>query len=194
MNPSTKALDLRVQRTNKFLWDALISLMAERDFETLTVTEICERAMVHRTTFYKHYEDKYALLHQGLQAQLELLFQELNLPAGEAVETATGSDYVPFLITIFEHVLRHKPVYHLMLCGDSTGKFQSLLGQLLVEEFLKRSEAHSRRDEERILMRSTLRAHSHAGLLVSTIAWWLEHDCPYTPDEMGQFLLEDAFS
>lgn len=194
MNSSTKALDLRVQRTNKFLWDALITLMGERDFESLTVTEICERAMVHRTTFYKHYEDKYALLHQGIQAQLELLFRDLNLPVGETVDTTEGSDTLPYLITIFEHILRHKPVYRLMHCGNNSGRFQTLLTQLLVEEFLKRSEANSRRDEERILMRSTLRAHSHAGLLVGTIAWWLENDCPYTPDEMGQYLLEDAFS
>ncbi len=58
--------DLRVRRTHKFLWEALMAELSERAFEEITVKDICERAMVHRT-FYKHYEDKYALLEQGMR-------------------------------------------------------------------------------------------------------------------------------
>lgn len=31
-------------------------------FSNITINEICDKAMVHRTTFYKHFEDKFALL------------------------------------------------------------------------------------------------------------------------------------
>ena len=58
--------DLRVRRTHKLLWEALMTELSERTIEESTVSDICERAMVHRTTFYKHYEDKYALLEQGV--------------------------------------------------------------------------------------------------------------------------------
>lgn len=194
MNISKDKLDLRVRRTYKFLWDALISLMAESDFEAITVTDICERAMVHRTTFYKHYEDKYALLFQGIQIQLNLLFEELHLPAGEPVEMSQQAQVLPLLVTIFEHVLRHERFYRLMLCNHDMGTFYPRFRKALVEHFLMRSEAHTRRDEQRVLLRSTLRAQVHAGVLVTTIAWWLEHDHPYTPAEMGQYLWEDAFS
>ncbi|WP_217598084.1 TetR/AcrR family transcriptional regulator, partial [Cohnella sp. GbtcB17] len=44
-----------------------------RTFESPTVAEICERAMVHRSTFYKHFEDKYHLLCAGF----EELYKEL---------------------------------------------------------------------------------------------------------------------
>lgn len=78
MNSSNELLDLRVRRTYKFLWDALMTLMSERDFESITVTDICARAMVHRTTFYKHYEDKHGLLVQGIQHELNELFAAVD--------------------------------------------------------------------------------------------------------------------
>ncbi len=65
MKTSLEQADLRVRRTHKLLWEALMAELSERAFEEITVTDICERAMVHRTTFYKHYADKYALLEQG---------------------------------------------------------------------------------------------------------------------------------
>ncbi len=58
--------DLRVRRTHKLLWEALMAELSERTIEEIAVSDICERAMVHRTTFYKHYEDKYTLLEQGI--------------------------------------------------------------------------------------------------------------------------------
>lgn len=67
--------DLRQRRTKKFLVHALLALMEERPFQELSVVDICERAMVHRTTFYAHFEDKYALLRYAigeLQQEFEM--------------------------------------------------------------------------------------------------------------------------
>src|SRR5262245_54566566 len=111
MKSSTDALDLRVRRTYKFLWDALISLMTERDFESITVTDICERAMVHRTTFYKHYEDKYGLLYHGIQNELKALFEAVD----KHVETEKEANNRTRLVAVFEHVLGHEAFYRLML-------------------------------------------------------------------------------
>ncbi len=56
-----------------------MTLMTEQEFETISVKEVCDRAMVHRTTFYKHYEDKYDLLARGMQQTHEMLLAELEL-------------------------------------------------------------------------------------------------------------------
>jgi AcrR family transcriptional regulator len=39
--------------------------------------------MVHRTTFYKHYEDKYALLEQGMRQMYHALLAEGHVPPSE---------------------------------------------------------------------------------------------------------------
>lgn len=51
--------DARVIRTKAKLVSTFMELIRKRDFENLTVNDICEKADVRRATFYKHYSDKY---------------------------------------------------------------------------------------------------------------------------------------
>ena len=71
-----KKVDLRIRRTYKLLLEALEGLINEQPFEKITVTDICDRAMVHRTTFYKHFEDKYHLLRFGIKEIQEQFNEE----------------------------------------------------------------------------------------------------------------------
>lgn len=54
-------LDPRVTRTRKLIRDALVSLLAEKNFESISVQDIAGRATVNRATFYAHFTDKFAL-------------------------------------------------------------------------------------------------------------------------------------
>lgn len=54
--------DPRKFKTERDIQAGCISCLAEKLFRELTVPNICEAAMVSRSTFYHHYEDKYALL------------------------------------------------------------------------------------------------------------------------------------
>lgn len=50
-------------RTKHLLCTALMTLLIDqkRSFESITINEICEQAIIHRTTFYTHFTDKFAL-------------------------------------------------------------------------------------------------------------------------------------
>lgn len=54
--------DLRVIKTKLSLSQSLYELIEKQAFSTITVKQICDFALVHRTTFYKHFYDKYDLL------------------------------------------------------------------------------------------------------------------------------------
>jgi AcrR family transcriptional regulator len=54
--------DLRVKKTKKALYDAFMTLLSEKQFEDITVNELCDAAGVRRATFYKHYSDKFDFL------------------------------------------------------------------------------------------------------------------------------------
>lgn len=58
--------DPRVIRTRRLLQDAFASLIQEKDFESITVRDIAERATVNRATFYAHFADKFELLESRL--------------------------------------------------------------------------------------------------------------------------------
>ena len=52
-------MDLRIRKTYLALHNAFVALLEEKRFEDITVNELCDRAMIRRTTFYKHFADKY---------------------------------------------------------------------------------------------------------------------------------------
>lgn len=52
----------RIRLSKKLLKDALIDLLQDHLIEKITIYEICERAQINRTTFYKYYGSQYDLL------------------------------------------------------------------------------------------------------------------------------------
>lgn len=51
----TKAEDLRVLKTRRTIRGALIELMSEKALSDITISELSEKAMINRKTFYRHY-------------------------------------------------------------------------------------------------------------------------------------------
>ena len=78
--------DLRVRRTRKSLQNAFIELTIQKNFGSVTVAEITERAMVNRATFYRHFQDKYDLLEKYMDA----LYQLLDLPEAASSEASNS--------------------------------------------------------------------------------------------------------
>lgn len=53
-------IDARVLKTKKKLFIAFLELLNEKNYDDITINEICERAEIRRATFYKHFKDKIA--------------------------------------------------------------------------------------------------------------------------------------
>ena len=69
-----KKEDLRTKRTKKFLSSALIELLRTTPLEKISIQDICEKAMIHRTTFYTHFGDKYDLFEYVLNQTRDRIF------------------------------------------------------------------------------------------------------------------------
>lgn len=59
--------DPRVTRTRQLLVQAFMGLMKEKNFQSITIRDIAERATVNRVTFYAHFADKYALFEHTIR-------------------------------------------------------------------------------------------------------------------------------
>ena len=66
-----KGVDPRVRRTRQLLQQALLELSQEKNFASITVQDIAERATLNRATFYAHFEDKYHLLDALIREQFQ---------------------------------------------------------------------------------------------------------------------------
>jgi AcrR family transcriptional regulator len=64
MSMSLNGQDPRIIRTRHLLQFALLELMREKPFQSISVSDITKRATLNRSTFYLHYLDKFDLLAQ----------------------------------------------------------------------------------------------------------------------------------
>lgn len=80
----TPSEDPRIQRTYTLLMAALTKLLTEKNYDAVSVKDICETAGIHRSTFYAHFEGKEHLLTFGLQELLD----ELTLSAASPLDRA----------------------------------------------------------------------------------------------------------
>jgi AcrR family transcriptional regulator len=71
--------DRRVRKTRNRLRNALITLIREKDFDSITITDISERADVNRATFYVHYQDKEQVLEEIVDTYLSGLLEMFSV-------------------------------------------------------------------------------------------------------------------
>src|SRR5215475_3383358 len=110
MTPNKRADDLRVQRTQDLILNALIELTIEKGFSSVTISDITKYARINRATFYRHYQDKFDLLDKYAQAVYELL----DAPsASESPRTSKGSipQMALGLDRMFEHIRSNARFY-----------------------------------------------------------------------------------
>lgn len=177
MNDNEKQIDLRIRRTHKLLWDSLFELMTQskQKYSTITINQICDRAMVHRTTFYKHFEDKDALLSFGFKRY------------GKMIAEIPVSDRLSKPFQVMEQFLHH----------EELGKI--LETQMSDEQFINRTQylSHETRKQEIEALYQLRKNHTmpndliiefYSGAITSLSAWWFKNERKVSAAEMDRYL------
>ncbi|MEX0172521.1 TetR/AcrR family transcriptional regulator [Streptomyces sp. LMG1-1-1.1] len=176
--------DRRVRRTRAALRQALVELVLDKGFHTVTVEEITERADVGRATFYAHYRDKEDLL-VGIVRDLAEDRERL-LPAVRQAH-AEGFTGLPVKY-IFEHAEQERPVYQVILRGEGDGRalreFTDLIRTHAEAAFRARAEQLA--VTPRIPLDIVARAWT--GELIGLLTWWVENDTGYGAAEITAHL------
>jgi AcrR family transcriptional regulator len=180
--------DLRVQRTRKLLEDAMIELTIEKGFSSLTVRDITDRAMVNRSTFYRHYLDKYDLLTQYMTSLSPLTVDdEAMWTAPISEETASGTVLPLRLIKLLEHVKRYGEFYRVMLGGLGDPVFVQQFRQNTEERF-RYLITYYEQDKDPKSPPMELRLSYVSCATIGAIMWWLESDQPCSIEELARWL------
>ena len=91
-----KREDRRVSMTKRLLKDAMTELLREKDIYHIAVRELCDKADVNRTTFYKHYGNQFDLLTE-MENDLLRVFEKTI-----AEDKPNGGKTVEKLLTFLE--------------------------------------------------------------------------------------------
>jgi AcrR family transcriptional regulator len=153
---STSRIDPRVTRTRKLLMDAFLELLAEKDFEAITVQDITARATVNRATFYAHFVDKYAMVDELTREGFSQMLQQREVAHSNSAEEQLRR----LFLAVCDYL-------HLLHTHCKHGTMFDSLAEVQIKSLLRE---HVR---SVLLERSAPRTHSHPRLeLLTTIVSW----------------------
>jgi AcrR family transcriptional regulator len=178
-----KTADRRVLRTQKLLHQALMSLILEKKYESITVQDILERADVGRSTFYLHFRDKDDLLTKGFQYLQSFL--ESVQEASQAVPPNSYERLVGFSLPMFEHAFEYRRVNRALLGSTAESvvrrQIHSVLA-LIVSRELK-LELQNRKCAD-VPVSPEFLGHFVVSAYTSVLTWWLNSKNPVSPKEI----------
>jgi AcrR family transcriptional regulator len=116
------SVDPRQARTSAALRAALVRLLGRRALDTITVSELCREAAVHRTTFYRHAERVDAFAVSVFSAELDAL-SDVRPTSTDAAAAAT--DYLAALRRTLEHLAAHRPIFRALFASSARGAFRA---------------------------------------------------------------------
>jgi AcrR family transcriptional regulator len=162
--------DRRTLRTRQLLLTALRELMHTHRYESISVSEIAERANVGRSTFYAHYVDKDDLFATGVREMVSQLEQD---------EPGLRNTLSPSL-GLFHHVAEAQGLYPSFAHGRYLDLFLTNLQAELAALLLRRLAP--RVSSPATVVPPPVLADMLAGMLLSAVRSWSESD-PRPPAE-----------
>ncbi len=175
--------DLRIRRTKKLLQQALIQLTVEKGFPAVTINDIAERAMVNRSTFYRHYLDKYDLLDQYME-EVYALVAVPHDPSGPPASVMALRTPPPGLLNLIKHIQSFADFYRVMLGPRGDPAFTQRFRQISEKRYRFLLSGKNEKDGPNIPPIDLVTGYiSYAG--VGAILWWLENDQPCTAEQLA---------
>lgn len=178
-NVNTKG-NQRYNETKNKIKGTFLNLVKEKNLNQITVTEICKRANIHRTTFYGHYEDVNALLNEMVGEMYDKIvsyFVESDWKNGE-----NGFEKLFTMIRDQKDFFRQY-FNHLSHCLNMEDQFPVLL----MKNLNVLIDAMGFESDEELYYHQTFFCCG----LTAMIRRWLVKDCKETPKEMCRMLAKE---
>ena len=174
--------DLRVIKTRKLIYQTLLELMKEKTFEEIKVSDICSKAMINRSTFYAHYEDKYELLIDFLSNLKEEFARELN---ESCKENLSIREYYIRLISLFlDHIDSKRDVYNSIMVNNRSSIMMDILLSVVNDDILKRFKEN----DINLKVPTEVISKFYLGGVINIGMEWLSNSNKYTKEEILDYL------
>lgn len=175
----------RFTQTEQRIKGVFLQLLKEKEFPKISVSEICSRAAIHRTTFYVHYLDVNDLM-EKMVADMYLQAMHFFLKQGEKMQG--GESRGDGFRNLFQMILEHQEFFRAYFQMTQNTKWQHMMLPELLE---KKAEALYQRmgfaSKEELYYHQTFFT---AGL-TAIIRRWIGRDCQETPEQMSKILRDE---
>ena len=152
--------------------DALVVLALEKRYDAITIRDITERANISYSTFFRHFHEKDELLSELLISAVNELVQLVNHNPDKSKETEG--------LLIFQHIAANQAFFHVLFSSQGTNRVLQDLQTKIASDLL---ETFAFKPNETVP--PEIIANHYVVGVVALMRWWLEHDMPYTAEQMS---------
>lgn len=174
--------DRRIIRSQEALKTALLTLMSQKPFSSISIKEIVELANYNRGTFYSHYQNKEDLLDDIMNKLIDELIKSFRAPY-ETVDLFRIDELPANAVKIFEHIFQNASLYSLLLKSevlpDIREKMFLALKQVVVEDL----------DDSADNLNRELHVIYSIHALLGLVFHWIEGGFKYSPEYMQDQLV-----
>ncbi|WP_082905778.1 TetR/AcrR family transcriptional regulator [Bradyrhizobium centrolobii] len=172
------SVDRRVVRTQRKLHKALVSLIHAKDYQAITVEDICAAAGVGRSTFYAHYSGKDDLKRKGLEQLRKQLLAQQRTSSKEVLSEAPR-----FSLPMFEHAREHIDHYR-ALSGNRGGAWVPGIIRQILSELLYCELAATEHMDSGDFPPRELVVEYVIGAYMAILVWWLDGGAKLPPQQV----------
>ncbi len=171
--------DLRIVKTLESIDKALLECLKKKPFNKITVGMLCEKARINRTTFYKHYRDKYDLLDNYISRVMDDFRRENVVVFIDADPETINEDRfkLPFRKTV-DFVTSKKDIYEILWTAHIDRDIFGEMVETVAESILKRNIRQNPEigtDQEKFF-KASLFANIFAYNHLVSVRWWMAND------------------
>lgn len=161
--------DLRTLRTYTLLKKALLELLSKQSFDSIKVNDICEAAMIHRTTFYSHFSDKYELLDYVVKNLEEELLEGFDVKS----YSSSRDFYMGLINHLLEFLGSNKMFFRNILNNNYGSGIITVFHNSAIKHISELIEKETRTGKN-FTVPTVVMAEFYSGAVTSTILWWLK--------------------
>lgn len=164
--------DPRFIAAEKKIFEAVFALLPYRDIESIKTQDIILRAGIHKSTFYSHYRDKYALVEALVDVAGERLSPHLegitvNMLGTEADEDRLDQSYRSLADSIYDNRMILQVILQSSMVGNLILKVESDLEDIWRKSGIADPESQN----------ISYLINAAAYVMIGTIEKWIQRGC-----------------
>lgn len=180
-----ETVDRRINKSKNALKKALLQLMKEKDFKSITITEIVNLADLNRGTFYKHYSYKEDLLDDVIHDVIADLIQSYRAPY-QNNKQFFQEKLSSSAIKLFDHVAKYADFYTIVINSDGLPGFQQKICDVLKEVAIHDQLIENKNTDIDYQISASYQSYALFGMIVE----WVKGGFKYTPSYMAEQLIK----
>lgn len=161
--------DLRIIKTHMALTDAFWQMLGEKKFEAITVNELCDRAMVRRATFYKHFADKYEFLAFVVRAKQTQFYAQIRQPTDNV---RSRSFYIDIIKQALDFLNSNEKLVQTILDSNMFPTIMDILSRQITLDITHKLKEDAENGVALPASPQTM-AHFFTGAILFTVKWWV---------------------